>query len=135
MPLFELSFIYRDFCGATAKKCLKYQAFRQIQTRPKPPSKITKQPLTYKTRNQVVLSGSWVRIPPCPPKKNLTIDRKVSVVRFLIFFVKKCFYSKQFAVFGMLNAMFNNRCINARAALLQACFVHMICQRTQVLQK
>ena len=29
-----------------------YQAFRQIQSRPKPPSKITKQPLTYKTRNQ-----------------------------------------------------------------------------------
>ena len=68
MPLFELSFIYRDFCGATAKKCLKYQAFRQIQTRPKPPSKITKQPLTYKTRNQFASNRTWVRIPSSPPK-------------------------------------------------------------------
>lgn len=69
MPLFELSFIYRDFCGATAKKCLKYQAFRQIQTRPKPPSKITKQPLTYKTRNALGQETvAWVRLPPSAPK-------------------------------------------------------------------
>ena len=42
--------ISRDFCGATAKKAFNIKHFRQIQSRPKPPSKITKQPLTYKTR-------------------------------------------------------------------------------------
>ena len=45
-----------------------YQAFRQIQSRPKPPSKITKQPLTHKTRNQLIRKGPWVRIPPLPPE-------------------------------------------------------------------
>ncbi len=27
--------------------------------------------ITALTRNQVVLTGSWVRIPPCPPRKKL----------------------------------------------------------------
>ena len=53
MPLFELSFIYRDLCGATAKKAFNIKHFRRIRSSLKPPSKITKQPLTYKTRNAV----------------------------------------------------------------------------------
>lgn len=70
MPLFELSCIYRDFSGATAQKAFNFKRFRRIQSIPKLPSKITKLPLTHKTRNQFVgNSGTWVRIPPRPPKK------------------------------------------------------------------
>lgn len=49
---------FSGFLRCNRQKSLKYQAFRQIQSRPKPPSKITKQPLTYKTRNQVVAQAA-----------------------------------------------------------------------------
>ena len=52
MPLFELSFIYRDFSGAAAKKAFIFKHFRRIESRPKLPSKITKLTLTHKTRNR-----------------------------------------------------------------------------------
>ena len=41
---------FSGFLRCNRQKSLKYQAFRQIQSCPKPPSKITKQPLTHKTR-------------------------------------------------------------------------------------
>ena len=50
---------FSGFLRCNRQKSLKYQAFRQTQSRPKPPSKITKQPLTHKTRNQVV--QQWAR--------------------------------------------------------------------------
>ena len=49
---------FSGFLRCNRKKSLKYQAFRQIQSCPKPPSKITKQPLTHKTRNQVVAQAA-----------------------------------------------------------------------------
>ena len=60
---------FSGFLRCNRQKSLKYQAFRQIQSCPKPPSKITKQPLTHKTRNQLYLTVPWVRIPPSPPSK------------------------------------------------------------------
>ena len=59
---------FSGFLRCNRQKSLKYQAFRQIQSCPKPPSKITKQPLTYKTRNAVDRKVSRVRIPNSPPK-------------------------------------------------------------------
>ena len=58
MPLFELSLIYRDFSGATAKKAFHIKHFRWIRSTLKLPSKIAKLPLTYKTRNQVVAQAA-----------------------------------------------------------------------------
>ena len=66
--------ISRDFCGATAKKAFNIKHFRQIQSRPKPPSKITKQPLTYKTRNQLGSNPPRVRISPSPPHNHNICD-------------------------------------------------------------
>ena len=42
---------FSGFLRCNRQKSLKYQAFRQILSRPKPPSKIAKQPLIHKTRN------------------------------------------------------------------------------------
>ena len=67
MPLFELSCIYRNFSGATAKKAFNFKRFRRIQSRPKQPSKIAKLPLTHKTRNQFGSNPTRVRIPPAAP--------------------------------------------------------------------
>lgn len=58
MPLFEFPCIYRGFSSITAQKAIHIKRFRRIQSSPKPPSKITKQPLTYKTRNQVVAQAA-----------------------------------------------------------------------------
>lgn len=55
MPLFELSFIFRDFGGTTAKNPLILSIFGEYKTSQKQPSKIAKQPLTYKTRNAKVV--------------------------------------------------------------------------------
>lgn len=62
--------VFIGILAAQPPKKPKYQAFRRIRSTPKLPSKITKQPLTHKTRNQVAFTGSWVRIPPLPPSKN-----------------------------------------------------------------
>ena len=64
---------FSGFLRCNRQKSLKYQAFRQIQSRPKPPSKITKQPLTYKTRNQFDGNVTRVRIPLSPPTKKPVI--------------------------------------------------------------
>ena len=56
---------FSGFLRCNRQKSLKYQAFRQIQSRLKPPSKITKQPLTYKTRNRLIRKGPWVQIRFC----------------------------------------------------------------------
>ena len=58
MPLFALSCIYRNFSGATAQKAFNIKLFWRIRSRPKPPSKIAKLPLTHKTRNQVVAQAA-----------------------------------------------------------------------------
>ena len=59
---------FSGFLRCNRQKSLKYQAFRQILSRPKPPSKIAKQPLIHKTRNAVSRKASRVRIPNSPPK-------------------------------------------------------------------
>ena len=60
---------FSGFLRCNRQISLKYQAFRQIQSRPKPPSKITKQPLTHKTRNAVgrEFPGARVQISSSPP--------------------------------------------------------------------
>ena len=58
---------FSGFLRCTRQKSLKYQAFRQIQCHPKPPSKITKLPPAYKTRNQFASNRTCVRIPSSPP--------------------------------------------------------------------
>ncbi|MDD7357641.1 MAG: hypothetical protein PUG88_02115, partial [Eubacterium coprostanoligenes] len=45
--------LFIGISSAQPSKAFNIKHFRQIQSRPKPPSKITKQPLTYKTRNQL----------------------------------------------------------------------------------
>ena len=60
---------FSGFLRCNRQKSLKYQAFRQILSRPKPPSKIAKQPLIHKTRNAVDRKVSRVRIPNSPPQK------------------------------------------------------------------
>ena len=45
--------------------------------------------ITGLTRNQVVLTGSWVRIPPLPPNKNANFDTKLA---FLLFAQKALFH-------------------------------------------
>lgn len=62
---------FSGFLRCNRQKSLKYQAFRQILSRPKPPSKIAKQPLIHKTRNQLYLRVPWVRIPPTPPENSV----------------------------------------------------------------
>jgi len=49
---------FMNLCGATAKEAFNIKHFRRIRSFLKPPSKITKQPLTYKTRNQVVAQAA-----------------------------------------------------------------------------
>ena len=60
---------FSGFLRCNRQKSLKDQAFRQIQSCPKPPSKITKQPFTHKTRNAFAFTGTRVRIPPSPPHR------------------------------------------------------------------
>ena len=66
---------FSGFLRCNRQKSLKYQAFRQIQSRPKPPSKITKQPLIHKTRNQLGSNPPRVRISPSPPTSSRTMYR------------------------------------------------------------
>ena len=60
------------FLRRNRPKSLKYQAFRRIQSSPKQPPKIAKQPLTHKTRNAVgrEIPGARVQISSSPPKKS-----------------------------------------------------------------
>lgn len=119
MPLFELSFIYRDLCGATAKKAFNIKHFRRIRSFLKPPSKITKQPLTYKTRNQVVLTGSWVRIPPAPPSKNPVTMR---VSGFFLF----CARSKNHPILGCSFHNFGKNSFSLYSPLFSALCSHLL---------
>ena len=50
------------------QKAFNIKHFRRIRSIPKLPSKIAKQPLIHKTRNQLYLTVPWVRIPPSPPQ-------------------------------------------------------------------
>ena len=89
MPLFELSCIYRNFSGATAQKAFHSKHFRRIQSHPKQPSKITKLPLTHKTRN---FGRSWEFRPPDSPWYSST--QKIS--KSNIFCRLSCFLSNEF---------------------------------------
>ena len=84
MPLFELSCIYRNFSGATAQKAFNIKLFWRIRSRPKPPSKIAKLPLTHKTRNQVIPNGTEGSNPSLSAK-----NKGYSVCYTLYFFVDK----------------------------------------------
>ena len=75
---------FSGFLRCNRQKSLKYQAFRQIQSRPKPPSKITKQPLIHKTRNQVISNGTEGSNPSLSAK-----NKGYSVCYTLYFFVDK----------------------------------------------
>ena len=108
MPLFELSCIYRNFCGATAQKAFHSKHFRRIQSHPKQPSKITKLPLTHKTRNAVSRKASRVRIPNSPPKSPK--NQGFSAFLFCSFAQNRlktmertaCFFGKNKAILGIL---------------------------------
>ena len=92
MPLFELSFIYRDFSGATAKKALNINHFRRIQRHPKLPSKITKQPLTHKTRNQVVAQAARGFESHPVRQKSLYVFKREGFSLFCQHFVNKSYF-------------------------------------------
>ena len=99
---------FSGFLRCNRQKSLKYQAFRQIQSRLKPPSKITKQPLTYKTRNAVSRKASRVRIPNSPPKSPK--NQGFSAFLFCSFAQNRlktmertaCFFGKNKAILGIL---------------------------------
>ena len=97
MPLFEFSWIYRDFIGTTGKKAFNIKHFRRIESRPKLPSKIVKLPLTHKTRNQLGSNPPRVRISPSPPKKP---TNEIVCRLFLILFFRILLYIRRFARFG-----------------------------------
>ena len=69
-----------------------------------PPNRIWKRievVITGLTRNQVVRKGSWVRIPPLPPKKHRNFDTmgiKVAVLSFC----PKALISREFGLLGIL---------------------------------
>ena len=83
MPLFEFPWIYRGFSSVTAQKAFHSKHFRRIQSHPKQPSKIAKQPLTHKTRNQFARKRTRVRIPSSPPLKALGIRCLFSFFGFI----------------------------------------------------
>ena len=118
MALFELSCIYRNFSGATAKKAFNFKRFRRIQSIPKQPSKIAKQPLTHKTRNQVYRKVPWVRIPPPPPKRSKSRSHYDCGI-FLVF-----------PVISMLSGVFNSikqyRCEHHPNAFISVLFSKML---------
>ena len=70
------------------KKSLCLQGFSQI-TYKKICGNTGRFWLFHDPRNQVVLTGSWVRIPPLPPNKNANFDTKLA---FLLFAQKALFH-------------------------------------------
>ena len=65
------TFLYfSGFRRHNRQKAFNIKHFRRIRSIPKLPSKIAKQPLTHKTRNQFASNRTWVRIPSSPPKKS-----------------------------------------------------------------
>lgn len=78
------------FLHISFKNSSIYKAFG-VRQRPPQGAEFVCVPCGANNSKSVIRKGVWVRVPLPAPYKNLTVDRKVSSVRFL-FYLYQCFF-------------------------------------------